>query len=110
SLLPGWNMIGDPYSQAVPISSLQIELSKAVGSTPANQLLSESAAVTAGIIGGTIFTYDTDSKQYAASSTLAPFGGYWIYVDPGGSGGQPVTLRYTQATYTGVPVVGASGR
>jgi len=103
TLSPGWNMISDPFPTSLPISSLQIELSQEVGATPANQFISESAAVSAGIIGGTLWTYDTGGRQYTAASALTPFEGYWIYVDPAGSGGQPVTLRFTEPAYTGVP-------
>ncbi|HET6382241.1 MAG TPA: hypothetical protein VFJ58_02530, partial [Armatimonadota bacterium] len=99
SLSPGWNMIGDPYAAPLALSSLQVALSTTVGGIPANQFMSEQDAGAAGIVGATIWTYDTAAKQYAAADTLAPFVGYWIYIDPVASGGQAVTLRFTQPGY-----------
>ena len=96
SLSPGWNMIGDPYAASLALSSLQVALSTTVGGIPANQFMSEQDAGAAGIVGATIWTYDAAAKQYTAADTLAPFVGCWIYIDPVASGGQPVTLRFTQ--------------
>ena len=102
TLSPGWNMIGDPFAVSVAVGSLQVAMSAAPGQ-PATQFVSEGAAISAGIMGGTIWAYDTTAKQYAAADTLSPFEGYWIYIDPAGSGGRPVTLRFTEPGYTGVP-------
>ncbi len=68
-LSPGWNLIGDPFPAAVPLSSVT------VSGTP----LALSPAVSP-----TLYTYNTASGQYvtlsAASDSLQPYAGYWIYV------------------------------
>lgn len=68
-LSPGWNLVGDPFPAAVPLSSVT------VSGTP----LALSPAVSP-----TLYTYNTASGQYvtlsAASDSLQPYAGYWIYV------------------------------
>jgi len=67
-LAAGWNLIGDPFPAAVPLSSVT------VSGTP----LASSAAVSP-----TLYRYNTASGQYvtlAASDSLQPYAGYWIYV------------------------------
>ena len=64
----GWNLIGDPFPAAVPLSSVT------VSGTP---LALSSAA------SPTLYTYSTASGQYvtlsAASDSLQPYAGYWLY-------------------------------
>jgi len=68
SVSAGWNLIGDPFPAAVPLSSVT------VGGTP----LALSPAVSP-----TLYSYNTASGQYvtlsAASDSLQPYAGYWIY-------------------------------
>ncbi len=68
-LSPGWNLIGDPFPAAVPLSSVT------VSGTP----LALSPAVSP-----TLYTYNTASGQYvtlnASSDSLQPYAGYWVYV------------------------------
>ena len=73
-LLTGWNLIGDPFPAAVPLSSV----------TAGGGALSASA------ISPNLYTYNTASGQYvsvsAATGSLQPYAGYWIYT------AHPVTL------------------
>ena len=68
SVSAGWNLIGDPFPAAVPLSSVT------VSGTP----LALSAAVSP-----TLYTYSTASGQYvtlsAASDSLQPYAGYWLF-------------------------------
>lgn len=89
SLSPGWNMIGDPFPSALDGSTLQC--------TAAGTAISETDAVTAGLIGGQLWTYNTSSKQYQQTTTLQPYSDCWIYIDPTVSGGKPVALSFTRA-------------
>jgi subtilase family serine protease len=85
-LLPGWNMIGDPFAGPVPISSLQVT------SGSGNPVPISSAT---NVVSQNLYTYgpaDTNyeetcatpnsaSKGYSctASDSLEPYAGYWIY-------------------------------
>ena len=64
----GWNLIGDPFPAAVPLSPVT------VSGTP----LALSPAVSP-----TLYTYNPASGQYvtlsAASDSLQPYAGYWLY-------------------------------
>ena len=68
ALAAGWNLIGDPFPAAVPLSSV----------TTGGMPLALSAAVSP-----TLYRYDTPSGQYvtlsAAGDSLQPYVGYWIY-------------------------------
>lgn len=68
ALAPGWNMIGDPFPAAVPVSTLT----------------AGGASVTSGaVVSPTLFRYDTSTGLYAAlnpaTDALQPYQGYWIY-------------------------------
>jgi subtilase family serine protease len=70
----GWNLIGDPFPAAVPLSSVT------VGGINGN-----GTALTASPgISPTLYRYDTPSGQYvavnAATDSLQPYVGYWLYV------------------------------
>lgn len=95
---PGWNQIGDPFTSAVDTSLIQVIVPFAVGNNPANQPLRLQDALTAGIIRTPIFGYSQANNAYFPTSTLAPFLGYWLYVDPTGSKNQPVTLVFTNTS------------
>ena len=97
SLSPGWNMIGDPFPSALDGSTLQLTAVVSVGSVAAGTPISETDAVTAGLIVGPLWTYDTSSKQYQQTTMLQPYSGCWIYIDPTVSGGQPVALTFTHS-------------
>ena len=74
-LSAGWNLIGDPYPAAVLLSSVT----------------ANGTALPAGVVSPTLYRYDTPSGQYvgvsAATGTLLPYAGYWIYA------AQPVVLN-----------------
>ena len=73
-LSAGWNLIGDPYPAAVPLSSVT----------------ANGAALPGSVVSPTLYRYDTSSGQYvavsAATGALQPYAGYWIYA------AQPVSL------------------
>ena len=91
---PGWNMIGNPFTTALDTSLLQFEVNFAVGSNAANTPISLQTALTNGIVDSPIWGY-SPATGYTESSTLAPFGGYWLYVDPTGSKNSPVIIIFT---------------
>ncbi len=76
----GWNLIGDPFPAAVPLSSVTVRdtASSGVGGVA----LSGSPAVSS-----TLYRYDTPSGQYvavhAATDSLQPYAGYWVYASQG---------------------------
>jgi len=96
SLSPGWNMIGDPYLNALDVSSLQLTAGVSVGGTAAGTAMTEGDASTAGLIDGPFWSYDTGAQQYAQTVVLSPFAGDWVYIDPTVSGAQPVTLTFVR--------------
>ena len=71
SLLPGWNMVGDPFQAAVPISGLQVDTVNpgtpvAIGSATTVQL--------------PFYTYNGSAYQsLSAGASLQPFVGYWVH-------------------------------
>ena len=72
SLSAGWNLIGDPFPAAVPLSTVTV-LGVPLASSPA--------------ISPTLYRYDMPSGQYvavsAATDSLQPYTGYWIYAYQG---------------------------
>ena len=73
-LSAGWNLIGDPFPAAVPLSSVT----------------ANGTSLPASAVSPTLYRYDTLSGQYvavsAATGSLQPYAGYWIYA------AQPATL------------------
>jgi kumamolisin len=68
----GWNMIGDPYTSPISISSLTIGTSAGT--------LGFGSAAAAGLVQPSI--YDYNGSVYIAhgqGDTINPFDGYWIY-------------------------------
>ena len=76
-LATGWNLIGDPFAAAVPLSSVTVN----------------GGPLSASSVSPTLYSYSTTSGQYvsvsAATGSLQPYAGYWIYTS------QPVTLNMT---------------
>ncbi|MGI4789101.1 MAG: protease pro-enzyme activation domain-containing protein [Janthinobacterium lividum] len=76
ALSAGWNLIGDPFPSAVPLSSV----------TAGGTALASSSAVSP-----TLYSYNTAAGNYvtvsAASGSLQPYAGYWIFA------GQSTTLN-----------------
>jgi hypothetical protein len=64
----GWNLIGDPFPTAVPLSAIMVN-GTALAASPA--------------VSPTLYRYDTPSGQYvavsAATDSLQPYAGYWVY-------------------------------
>ncbi len=81
SLQQGWNQIGDPFTLAVPLSSMTA--SGPGGSGP--------LASTPAVVQSTLYSYNTSTNAYAALSpatdVLNPYVGYWIFAF------QPCTLN-----------------
>ena len=75
ALATGWNLIGDPFPAAVPLSSVT----------------ANGTALTSSPVSPTLYSYSTASGQYvsvnAAADSLQPYAGYWIYT------ASPVTLN-----------------
>lgn len=76
-LATGWNLIGDPYAVAVPLSSVT----------------ANGSALTSSPVSPNLYSYSTASGQYvsvsAATDSVQPYAGYWIYT------ASPVTLVFT---------------
>ncbi|HET6385284.1 MAG TPA: fibronectin type III domain-containing protein [Armatimonadota bacterium] len=96
ALQPGWNLIGDPYLTPLDLTALQIRAAFQVGANPPNTLISLQAAMSANLVGNIVWGYSASQGQYVQATSLQPFAGYWIYVDPQVSMNQSITLRYTQ--------------
>ncbi len=75
TLTTGWNLIGDPFPAAVPLSSVT----------------ADGSALTSSAVSPVLYSYSTASGQYvsvsAATGSLQPYAGYWIYTS------SPVTLN-----------------
>jgi kumamolisin len=72
ALSPGWNIIGDPYTTAIAVDSLQVSTN---GTTQ-----SFEAAGSANIITPTLYGYDgTNYVPLSSGDSLQPYAGYWIY-------------------------------
>jgi hypothetical protein len=69
----GWNMVGDPFSTTVSISSLEVAVQ---GGAPVPFL----TAAGSGLVGATLFTYPAGSTAYVQEhSSLSPYAGYWLW-------------------------------
>nr|MDQ2730015.1 hypothetical protein [Armatimonadota bacterium] len=51
-------------------------------------------AMAANLIRSSLFAYNQAANRYDAATSIQPFLGYWIYVDPKVSMGLPVTIRF----------------
>ena len=76
SLSSGWNMIGCPRADPMPMSSLVVQDS-------GGNYHSFSDAVSSGIVQDPLYTFQPGDTAYevvaAASSSLQPYYGYWVY-------------------------------
>ena len=66
----GWNMVGDPFTDGVPVSGISIQTNDGIAQ-------SLEAAVNSEIIGPTIWGFSGGS--YIAADTLSPYQGYWVF-------------------------------
>lgn len=73
SLTKGWNMIGDPFTTPVDMSSLMVEDSSGTQHTFAD-------ATQAGLVGATLYSYPANASAYTAqtSGPIDPYAGYWV--------------------------------
>jgi len=100
----GWNLIGDPYPYAIPVSQL-------VGVSAANpaQSYSFSDLVNQGVVSPYLAYWDTsvDNYRYAQgiSAVLQPNQGYWILIQTA----QDLTLNYPPVYDIFVPGGKAAG-
>lgn len=69
----GWNMIGDPYTSALPLSSLVVI-------DGAGNSMTLAQANTQAVAYAVLYSYDTSSNGYVthASDSMQPYAGYWI--------------------------------
>ena len=63
-LQAGWNLIGNPFNESIPVSSLSLNGGSFASST---------------IIQGVLFGYDLPAKQYQEASLLEPWKAYWVW-------------------------------
>jgi uncharacterized repeat protein (TIGR03803 family) len=75
NLTPGWNMVGDPFTNPVPITSLLFQ-----GGT---MTYSQATNGNAPLVGPIFWKYDTSSNSYVGAPSLEPEGGYWVYAFSG---------------------------
>jgi hypothetical protein len=81
-LSPGWNMIGDPFTNPLDINSLTFTAAIPVNSISAGTPIPYQTAIADQLLGTTIWGYNPlPLNSYSAASTLQPFVGYWIYVE-----------------------------
>ena len=106
SLSAGWNMIGDPFPNAVPAAGISVI---AAGSTP----VTLASAVQTGLVSS-LYSYDSMTNAYIVLSMglpVEPYVGYWIYaaketllvLSPGSSGGlHTYTYSYTGENFNDI--------
>jgi hypothetical protein len=70
SLPAGWNMIGDPFPESVPLASTTF----GAGTTFAQATSGQSP-----LILSTVWAYSQSTNGYVAATSLDPLQGYWIY-------------------------------
>jgi hypothetical protein len=72
-LSSGWNMIGDPYAVAIPLSSVVV-----VDGSGNRYSLTDANAK--GLVYSVLYSYDPSSNSYVTHSgdSLQPYTGYWI--------------------------------
>jgi len=71
SLQAGWNMIGDPFTVPVTLSSLTLN--------NGTETFSQATNSTNALIYSTVYAYSNQSNSYYSVTTLTPGLGYWIY-------------------------------
>ena len=74
SLVPGWNMVADPYNSNIAISNSGLEVTSGSTNVP------YTTAVQQGMIGPEFYDYDgAEYIQHTTGDVLKPFDGYWLY-------------------------------
>jgi hypothetical protein len=70
-LQAGWNMVGDPFTTAVPLSDVLFNNS--------SETFAQATSTTDQLIGSDVFAFTAGSTNYTSATTLSPGAGYWIY-------------------------------
>jgi hypothetical protein len=70
SLSAGWNMIGDPFTSSVPLSSVTFD---------GTETLAQASGGPNPLVSSEMYTFTSGSSGYSSSSTLSPDQGYWIF-------------------------------
>jgi len=70
-LQAGWNMVGDPFTTAVPVSSLTFN--------SGTETFTQATTSATPLIGRTVWTYNAQAKAYVAATSLNPDVGYWVF-------------------------------
>jgi hypothetical protein len=96
TLYPGWNMIGDPFTSTVDLTLLQFSVPVQVGATAANSTMNFQAALINQVIQSPIWSYSAAAGAYTQATTLQPFLGYWVYVNPQVVQNNPITISFTR--------------
>ncbi len=104
----GWNMIGDPYTYALPFNSVLLEDRK-------GERMPLGDAIAQGKVYGQIYRYN-GANGYTAEqlpeANLLPWQGQWIYIAPERRGGVNLANKYAlivQPTNVSVPFRGVKG-
>lgn len=69
-LTKGWNMIGDPFTVTVPITSLLFK--------SGTETFAQATSGIAPLVGATLYAYPAGATAYAAVTSLEPEQGVWI--------------------------------
>jgi hypothetical protein len=72
-LRPGWNQIGHPFLQAVPVNTLSVSTDP----TDPEKAIPLATAVSRGLVSGTFWAY-TQQAGYTPAQSLEPWLGYWV--------------------------------
>lgn len=73
TLSRGWNMIGDPFTQSVPLSSLHIKANGVLLKFPTGKTLARP-------VMDHLYTYPAGATAYEVETvSLKPYVGYWLY-------------------------------
>ncbi|HZP83619.1 MAG TPA: S8 family serine peptidase [Chthonomonadaceae bacterium] len=75
----GWNMVGDPYTVAVPFNTVSVEL-------PNKTRLTIQQAVDQGLLQPFIYRYVNGQYQFRVlpDGAFVPWEGHWVYMNPSG--------------------------
>ena len=82
SLIPQWNMIGDPFTSNVPLANVLIQDQEGN-----DYSFAAASGPTVNLIGAQIYSYDPGTNSYVShyignpsepSPTLQPYVGYWV--------------------------------
>jgi len=67
----GWNMIGDPFVYSVPLSAIMFD--------NGSQTFTVATSGPNPSLGGVVYEYNANAREYAPVNQLDPYQGYWIF-------------------------------